>query len=91
VESTESIVLLSVGGSGAGFAETFWLQFLQRFYLSEPIRRRSRCGLVRGSPVLSSHFSPGFAPQVGQRTTRASFSLAFMATRCAIAGQQNGQ
>jgi hypothetical protein len=32
------------------------------------ITRRSRCGSVRGWPVESSHFSPGAAPQVGQRT-----------------------
>src|SRR5439155_9568326 len=30
-------------------------------------KRRSRWGVLRGWPVLSSHFSPGFAPQVGQR------------------------
>jgi hypothetical protein len=35
---------------------------------SSAVRRRSRCGFVRGSPVLSSHFSRGFAPQVGQGT-----------------------
>ena len=34
-------------------------------HLSEPARRRSRCGSVRGRPVLSSHFSLGFAPHVG--------------------------
>jgi len=45
---------------------------------SELARRRSRCGSVRGRPVLSSHFSPGFAPHVGQRTDRAGFFLAFM-------------
>jgi hypothetical protein len=32
------------------------------------IRRRSRCGPVRGWPVLSWHFSPGAAPHVGQAT-----------------------
>jgi hypothetical protein len=30
---------------------------------------------VRGSPVLNSHFSPGSAPQVGQRTARICFGL----------------
>jgi hypothetical protein len=49
-------------------------------YLSEAINRRSRCGFVRGRPVLSSHFSPGFAPHVGQRTARASFCFAFIAS-----------
>ena len=39
---------------------------------------------MRGKPVLSSHFSPGFAPHVGQRTDMASFSLAFMATPCTL-------
>ena len=29
--------------------------------------------------MLSSHFSPGFAPHVGQRTDVAGFFLAFMA------------
>ena len=32
------------------------------------IRRRSRCGPVRGWPVLSWHFSPGATPHVGQAT-----------------------
>src|SRR3984957_9968290 len=32
---------------------------------SAAIKRRSRCGCVRGCPVLSSHFSPGPASQVG--------------------------
>ena len=47
------------------------------------INRRSRCGSVRGSPVLNSHFSPGSAPQVGQRTARICFGLSsfFMATK----------
>jgi hypothetical protein len=35
--------------------------------------RRSRCGSVRGWPVPSSHFSPGAAPQVGQRTASTLF------------------
>jgi hypothetical protein len=61
-----------------------------RSYFSAAGIRRSRCGSVRGNPVLSSHFSPGFAPQVGQRT--ATFSrLGFMATPCTITGQQDGQ
>ena len=49
--------------------------------LSAAINRRSRCGLVRGSPVVSSHFSPGLAPQVGQRTAislRGAVLLVFM-------------
>ena len=33
---------------------------------SDAIKRRSRCGFVRGCPVLSSHFSPGPALHVGQ-------------------------
>jgi hypothetical protein len=49
-------------------------------YFSEASKRRSRCGSVRGSPVLSSHFSPGLAPQVGQRTVRAGTGLVFIAT-----------
>src|SRR6266446_5599561 len=34
--------------------------------VSSAAKRRSRCGVFRGWPVLSSHFSPGFDPQVGQ-------------------------
>jgi hypothetical protein len=49
-------------------------------YFSEAARRRSRCGFVRGMPVLSSHFSPGLAPQVEQRTIRACAFFAFIAT-----------
>src|ERR1700733_248717 len=37
------------------------------------IHTRSRCGVVRGCPVLSSHFSPGAAPQVGHRTASVCF------------------
>src|SRR5580704_7121350 len=33
---------------------------------SAAINRRSRCGLLRGWPVLSWHLSPGAAPHVGQ-------------------------
>jgi hypothetical protein len=33
---------------------------------SEAMRRRSRCGSVRGCPVLNLHFAPGLAPQIGQ-------------------------
>ena len=43
--------------------------------LSEAARRLSRWGSVRGCPVLSSHFSPGLAPQVGHRTASACFSV----------------
>lgn len=60
-------------------------------HFSEATKRRSRCGSVRGRPVLSSHFSPGFAPHVGHRTANAGFCLVFMATQCAFARQQNGQ
>ena|SRR5947207_2312066 len=38
---------------------------------------RSRCGLVRGWPVLSSHFSPGAAPHVGHRLASIFFGLEF--------------
>jgi hypothetical protein len=47
-------------------------------------RRRSRCGVLRGWPVPSSHFSPGFAPQVGQRIANIRFagtSFFFMRAR----------
>jgi len=42
--------------------------------------RRSRCGSARGWPVLSSHFSPGAAPQVGQRILSAS-PITWLTTR----------
>jgi hypothetical protein len=60
-------------------------------YFSAPTRRRSLCGSVRGWPVLSSHFSPGLAPQVGQRTARACFRLAVIAPSCSVARQQDVQ
>ena len=41
-------------------------------------KRRSLCESVRGRPVLSSHFSPGFAPHVGQRIAEASFCVVFI-------------
>src|ERR1700741_4680763 len=43
-------------------------------------KRRSLCGSVRGSPVRSSHFSFGLAPEVGQRTFKAGTFLVFMRT-----------
>jgi hypothetical protein len=39
------------------------------------ISRRSRCGSMRGCPVVSSHLFPGTALQVGQRTASACFRL----------------
>jgi len=47
------------------------------------INRRSRCGLVRGWPLPSLHFSFGAAPQVGQRTPSICFGLSsfFIARR----------
>ena len=52
--------------------------FAAKNYLSEAARRRSRWGSVRGCPVLSSHFSPGLAPQVGHRTANTYVSVTFM-------------
>jgi hypothetical protein len=46
----------------------------QSGYSFSAAKRRVGCGSVRGSPLLSSHFSRGLAPQVGQRTAKASFS-----------------
>ena len=50
---------------------------------SAAIKRRARCGSVRSRPVVSAHFFPGAAPQVGQRTASTSFRLSpfFMAER----------
>jgi hypothetical protein len=39
------------------------------------INRRLRCGFIRGCPVLSSHFCPGPAPQVGHRMASTCFGL----------------
>jgi len=44
------------------------------------INRRSRCGSVRGSPVVSSHFSFGAAPQVGHRIASIFLGLSFFLT-----------
>jgi len=52
---------------------------LQSRYSFSAAKRRVGCGSVRGSPLLSSHLSRGLAPQVGQRTAKASFST-FMTT-----------
>jgi len=50
----------------------------QTRYSFSVTKHRAGCGSVRGSPVLSSHFSRGLAPQVGQRTAKACFFSAFM-------------
>jgi hypothetical protein len=42
---------------------------------SEAAERRSRCGSVRGRPVLTSHLSRGAAPQVGQRMASICLGL----------------
>jgi hypothetical protein len=49
--------------------------------VSVAAHRRSLCGSVRGWPLLSSHFSPGAAPQVGHLTVsiRSKFGFVFMA------------
>jgi hypothetical protein len=60
-------------------------------YFSEAAKRRSRCGSVRGWPVLSSHFSPGLAPHVGQRTVMVTFFLAFIAASCNVVYQRADQ
>jgi hypothetical protein len=65
--------------------------FGESSYFSEASRRRSRWGSARGCPVLSSHFSPGLAPQVGHRTASVCFSVTLMAIQCAFARQQDGQ
>lgn len=43
-----------------------------------PTNPHARCGAVRGWPVLSAHFRPRAAPQVGQRTVRARSGLRFL-------------
>jgi hypothetical protein len=53
-------------------------------YFSEAAKRRSRCGSVRGMPVQGSHFSPGLAPHVEQRTIRACPMFAFITTHAGI-------
>src|SRR5580658_6529507 len=47
------------------------------FWWSLASNRLSRCGLVRGWPVLSSHFSFGAAPHVGQETASICLGLGF--------------
>ncbi len=59
--------------------------------LSSAVRRRSRWGSVRGWPVLSSHLSPGFAPQVGQRTSKACLFFAFITASCGVGTLDAGQ
>src|SRR5580704_15861552 len=49
-------------------------------YFFSAAKCRAGCGSVRGSPLLSSHFSRGLAPQVGQRTAKACSFSAFMTT-----------
>ncbi len=46
--------------------------------MSDAVRRRSRWGSVRGWPVLSSHLSPGLAPQVAQDTANTRLCVIFM-------------
>jgi hypothetical protein len=53
-------------------------------YFLQAAKRRPRCGSVRGMPVLSSHFSPGLAPHVEQRTIRGCSFFAFIATSCSV-------
>jgi hypothetical protein len=60
-------------------------------YFSQAAKRRPRCGSVRGMPVLSSHFSPGLAPHVEQRTIRGCSFFAFIATSCSVPQPQDGQ
>ena len=60
-------------------------------FLSAVSQSRCRCGSVRGWPVLSSHFFPGLAPQTGQRTAKACFSVVFIATDCASDSHKSGQ
>jgi hypothetical protein len=52
---------------------------------------RAGCGSVRGSPVFSSHFSPGLAPQVGHRAIRAVSFSAFITPSCTVAWHKAGQ
>jgi hypothetical protein len=47
-------------------------------YFSSAASRRAGCESVRGNPLLSSHFSPRLAPQVGQRTSNIPSLSAFM-------------
>jgi hypothetical protein len=61
---------------------------------SAAIKRLSRWGFVRGNPVLNSHFSPGPAPQVGQRMASiflAVIFVAFMARSCGRTNDKDGQ
>jgi len=47
--------------------------------LSEAAKRRSRWGLVRGWPLVSSHGCSGMAPQVGHGTANICFGVSSFA------------
>lgn len=66
--SPEYLSLTTPLGNCLQFGSQFFEHYLSSSFA---IVRLSRCGDVRGRPVASSHFSPGFAPQVGQRTDSA--------------------
>jgi len=60
-------------------------------YFSAAASLRSRCGEVRGWPVLSSHFSPRLAPQVGHRMARIGSFGGFITASCTFACQFTDQ
>ncbi len=62
----------------ASFQKRWPIQYCGPARFSAAAKRRSRCGSVRGRPLVSSHFFPGLAPQVGQWTARACSSLTFI-------------
>jgi len=69
--------------------------FQRRGTQSAAIKRRSRCGVVRGCPELSSHLSPRPAPQVGQGVACICFRVGFLACMvvesCCNPKKKNGQ
>src|ERR1700687_1532695 len=66
---------LSVPNVGRTFRPPGGRTLGHELILSAAINRRSRWGPLRGWPVLSSHLSPGAAPQVGQRTASTCFGV----------------
>ena len=51
-------------------------------------KRRSRCDVFRGRPVVSSHFSPGFAPQVGQGIANIGSAVLFFISVWRVAARK---
>jgi hypothetical protein len=89
IGSTNFADRAACGRYPAGIADIFKDQTVSRVDmgcgLSAAAKRRSGWGSVLDSPALSSHFSPGLAPQVGQLVSRIESCWAVMTTLCSAA------